>query len=342
MIQIVDALQCEGEDGLLRYWGFSYGTVLGATVAAMFPDKMDKVILDGNVNLHEYYGGGLIEQATDSDKVFSGLTKGCFQKPANCALTQDSSSAEDLEAKTYALIQQLREQPLVAGPNIAADIISYPLIKSLITGALYTPSIWPQLAVGLHDLFAGNLTGFQAIATAALTPKPPVYPSYGPEAVWGIYCSDVAPHTNDLNSLRPLGEGLSEFEITCLQWPFAAKERPAPDTFRDVRTRRPLLIIGNTYDPVTPLVSARNTSASFPGSVLLQHDGYGVSRPTTSARIWFAANVVAPCSIPPPGSRRCARPGRSARTSTTGRSRRPAPCASPTSRFSRTRRTRRP
>jgi hypothetical protein len=54
IIRIVDAL---GEDGLLKYWGFSYGTVLGATVATMFPDKMDRVILDGVANVKEYYAG---------------------------------------------------------------------------------------------------------------------------------------------------------------------------------------------------------------------------------------------------------------------------------------------
>jgi pimeloyl-ACP methyl ester carboxylesterase len=72
MMQIVDAL---GEDGLLRYYGqfklhlryyiglneiqlgFSYGTVLGATVAAMFPDRMDKIVLDGVVNIHEWLYG---------------------------------------------------------------------------------------------------------------------------------------------------------------------------------------------------------------------------------------------------------------------------------------------
>lgn len=52
LMQIVDALD---EDGLLRYWGVSYGTILGATVAAMFPDRMDKVIVDGVVNPFEYY-----------------------------------------------------------------------------------------------------------------------------------------------------------------------------------------------------------------------------------------------------------------------------------------------
>lgn len=33
------------------------GTALGATVAAMFPDRIDKMILDGVVNPHLYYHG---------------------------------------------------------------------------------------------------------------------------------------------------------------------------------------------------------------------------------------------------------------------------------------------
>ena len=37
--------------------GFSYGTVLGATTAAMFPEKIDKMVLDGVVNSHQWYGG---------------------------------------------------------------------------------------------------------------------------------------------------------------------------------------------------------------------------------------------------------------------------------------------
>jgi pimeloyl-ACP methyl ester carboxylesterase len=69
MIRVVDALE---EDGMLRYWGmteatkaskphgltrpgFSYGTTLGATISAMFPERVDKVILDGVQNPHEYY-----------------------------------------------------------------------------------------------------------------------------------------------------------------------------------------------------------------------------------------------------------------------------------------------
>ena len=33
----------------------SYGTLLGSTLIAMFPDKVDRALLDGVINAHEYY-----------------------------------------------------------------------------------------------------------------------------------------------------------------------------------------------------------------------------------------------------------------------------------------------
>lgn len=47
MLQVVDAL---GEDGMLRYYGVSYGTVLGFTFAQLFPDRVDRMLLDANVS----------------------------------------------------------------------------------------------------------------------------------------------------------------------------------------------------------------------------------------------------------------------------------------------------
>ncbi|KAJ5121716.1 hypothetical protein N7448_002848 [Penicillium atrosanguineum] len=51
LISVIDAFV---EDGMLRYWGFSYGTTLGATVASMFLDRIDKLVMDGE-NPYEYY-----------------------------------------------------------------------------------------------------------------------------------------------------------------------------------------------------------------------------------------------------------------------------------------------
>ena len=46
VISIVDAL---GEGGLLRYWGWSYGTALGMYIAKLFPDRVERMVLDGNL-----------------------------------------------------------------------------------------------------------------------------------------------------------------------------------------------------------------------------------------------------------------------------------------------------
>lgn len=105
------------------------------------------------------------------------------------------------------------------------------------------------------------------------------------QAVMGIRCGDKIPRENELSDLVEVdkkfretskyfpGFGVGYYVYTCAQWGFEAKERYDGD-FR-VRTSFPLLFIGNTYDPVTPLASARNMSAGFEGSVVLQQHGFG-------------------------------------------------------------------
>lgn len=54
--------------------GISGGTTLGATAAALFPDRMDKVILDGVMNAHEYYHKSGYVQLSHALSVLGPLT----------------------------------------------------------------------------------------------------------------------------------------------------------------------------------------------------------------------------------------------------------------------------
>ncbi|KAG8691381.1 hypothetical protein FRC08_010192 [Ceratobasidium sp. 394] len=51
MERIVEAL---GEDGI-NYWGYSYGTILGATFAAMRPNLVKRMVLDSVLDSELYF-----------------------------------------------------------------------------------------------------------------------------------------------------------------------------------------------------------------------------------------------------------------------------------------------
>ena len=60
----------KGEEKLL-YWGFSYGTALGATFSAIQPHRVGRVILDGVVDGRDYYSLKFEKNLIDNDAVSS-------------------------------------------------------------------------------------------------------------------------------------------------------------------------------------------------------------------------------------------------------------------------------
>ena len=44
-------------DEQVQYWGFSYGTLLGVTLAAIFPDRIKRAVFDGVVDAWDYMAG---------------------------------------------------------------------------------------------------------------------------------------------------------------------------------------------------------------------------------------------------------------------------------------------
>ncbi|KAI9930634.1 hypothetical protein MW887_011389 [Aspergillus wentii] len=277
LMRIAEAVD---EDGLLRYWGFSYGTTLGATVAAMFPDKMDKVILDGNMNVHEYFTGFDKQVWADVDMVFSSFFDQCLKSADKCALSTRNMTAFDLEKTIYNLIDDIRVNPLIHEQNIIDDS----LLKTYIRSSLYSPPVYPALSSALNSLLNGNTSAFMKIYNAQMSGDAIFGDILPNDAPFAIQCadkkidkstlSDILPDMYDMvGQSRLLGEVAIGLTSICTQWKVKAKERYSGNF--DVKTKNPMLVIGNTYDSATPLRCARNTTATFEGSVLLEHGGWG-------------------------------------------------------------------
>lgn len=70
---IVDALHADSKTmHHVCYWGFSYGTNLGAIFAAMFPNKLHRIVLDGirsPIDAREIYEWGYTSLASQNDMV---------------------------------------------------------------------------------------------------------------------------------------------------------------------------------------------------------------------------------------------------------------------------------
>ena len=114
--------------------------MLGATVAAMFPDRMDTVVLDGVLNLEEYYAERDVE-LTDTDATFSGFFKGCIVNAENCALAKDATSAEELSQKVCDLLYNLEYNPVVVSSGASTSLVDYGIMKGAIRDTLYNTKL---------------------------------------------------------------------------------------------------------------------------------------------------------------------------------------------------------
>lgn len=272
----------------------------------MFPDRIDRVVLDGVVNPHEYYAGRLVtlvfvasfadvvrsdvQSIHDTDSVLSEFFKGCVAAPPGiCPLAYPGATATDLEQAFIDLLDDIKYNPIATSPAETGSTVNYGAIKTFVAGQLYNPVTWAETSAALYGLLHRNTTLFTTLNSEISSAAG----NLG-EVNAGIRCSDNDIRAQNRSEVMPVVEAMynSSFSVGdiqaglplgCASWRFRAKERYTRG-FTNITTKSPLLFIGNTFDPVTPLVSAQNASAGFEGSVVLQHDGHGVSSDGRSFR----------------------------------------------------------
>ncbi|KAJ7852546.1 Alpha/Beta hydrolase protein [Mycena leptocephala] len=291
----------------LQYWGVSYGSVLGATFAAMFPDKVGRVVVDGVVPIDKWYTANLTSEGVDTDKDLQTFIDGCAAAgPDACAFS--ASSSVEISANLDALSAAILIQPVPVIMPISYGVVDYSFLRSFIFQALYFPyDSFVGLAQGLADLAKGNATTIYA--AMGITPIDCECNSTTPfhdnvyDAVIAISCGDAAPQNDTVAQLQAYDASVQAIDSLadiwgnlrsfCSGWKLHREDRfkgkwfllpvvwiilkTPPGPFGAPNTSFPLFVIGNTADPVTPIAGAQWTADAFPGSVLLTLDSPGHS-----------------------------------------------------------------
>nr|AIG55645.1 secreted protein [Thraustotheca clavata] len=281
---------------LMHYMGFSYGTVLGATYANMFPHRVGRFIIDSVVDATKYTGSipGFWSSCIDNmDDVFDGFAFECESAgPLLCPLAEGSTPRPYLAHKLKLFLDQVELKPLIVqGGNDLVRITSS-AIRGQIFQALYSPTSWPVLAYSLSQMMNGT---YEAPSTADVCP----IDGAGRDMSLGglpYMGNDGELESNTLenwvdgfhhakNSSAYLGGVWIANLVFTKFWSTTPIERftgPWNHTFSNK-----VLILSNVHDPVTPLHSAQHMHEIFGSnnSILVVREGYGhgasVSQPST-------------------------------------------------------------
>ncbi|PPQ95846.1 hypothetical protein CVT26_015976 [Gymnopilus dilepis] len=277
----------------IQYWGFSgllvsYGTVLGATFASMFPDNIERFVIDGVVDSENYYATLWSNNLLDTDKAFDTFLTGCAEAgPEGCKFW--APTPDDIRQNLTALFDSVRARPVPVRTKNNYGVLDYITLKFTVLAALYSPyANFQLLAQGLAELAAGNVADVYERATS-----PPFECSCGSsdehqfenvrDGQTTISCNDGDDVPGELESAQEYFEMLTgksnwgdvwaRIRFACVGWPkFPKNHFQGPF---EANTSHPILLIGNTADPVTPLWAAKKMARGFNNSVVLTQNSAG-------------------------------------------------------------------
>ena len=301
----------------LNYLGMSYGTELGAQYAALYPDQIRTMALDGALDHNQPELGMLIAEAASYENVFDRFVAWCAAD-TSCAL-----HGEDAGAAFDALIAAAEREPLPA-PRCAEQKASQPCrgtvsaedlrlnAQSMLLIKPPTPAVgdpgWNTLAEAIARARAGDASDFADVLATSETDRAFVE---GP----AIACLDFPTSITtfaDLEARATLGEviaprmqGASQtwtIQVGCIGWP---EPLTNPPHRADVTGTPPMLIINATNDPSTAYPWAVALADEIEGSVLLTRAGDGHTStflPAPSATVDAIVRYLITGELPAPNT----------------------------------------
>ena len=289
----LDLLRAAVGDRRLTFVGFSYGTLLGATYANMFPTRTRALVLDGNVDprLRLHDGLEYDRQRTNGFEISLNAFLDRCDAAASCAF---APGARD---KLTDLLDHLRAEGPVTLPDGTA--VDEATVVDVTAGALYDPAALEDLAAFLQEVHQAAFPA-PAARRAALDPDVvadllarasqarrdarPETPYSSDDSYAAVNCSDKpfthpparVPAIADRweRQMRDFGRYLAWADpVICPTWPVED-----PDTYAGPwgkRTANPVLVVGNYYDPATQYKFAERMARQLGNARLLSVDAFG-------------------------------------------------------------------
>jgi pimeloyl-ACP methyl ester carboxylesterase len=268
-------------DEKLTYLGYSYGTTLGSTYAELFPDKVRALVLDGAVDPDTDAQTDAEQGAAALEKGFDAFAKNCVGLIAGCPIGKNPRAFLD------ALLAQAQKTPIPSSEKATGGEDAQPrqatpgVVMTAVRAALYDTASWPQLAQALAGARKGDSAGLFSLADSYSGRLEDGSYSNLFDAKLAINCADTEEsfEESDVRALAaewgkkyPLfGAGAATGLYTCSVWD--AERTPLPE--RDAEGSAPILVVGNSGDPVTPLAGAKDMAQDLDSAVLLVWQGQG-------------------------------------------------------------------
>ncbi len=276
----------------LDYFGFSYGTSIGARYAQLFPTEVGRMVLDGatwlgNGSASGYATGG-VSQSVGFDRALDDF--------ASWAADHDSplgSSRKAVLKQITGLFDRLDAKPLTSGSRE----LTQTLAVTGVTLLLYQNESYYKYLDEALSAAAVNRDGSALIFYADQLNERAKDGSYGQTnyAFPAIRCLD-SPDDGVAAALKEWkaeekGSTFGKYfgpDFTCPTWPVAPSLNN--DGSLNASGAAPIVVVGTTRDPATPYEGAQAMARQLSSGVLLTLKGDGHTAYDQSACIKSKVN----------------------------------------------------
>ncbi|MEI6402264.1 MAG: alpha/beta fold hydrolase [Actinomycetota bacterium] len=276
----MDSIRAAMGDEQISYLGISYGTYLGGVYATLFPDRVRAMVLDSAYapegdSVEQQYSTQLV----GFEEAFDDWAAWCETTPDEC-----SFSSTDVGAAWDALLVQLDESPVAHTDGRQANLA---VMGTATVAALYSRATWPQLALAFSTVQEGDATALFTLADGYIGRNPDGTYSTQQQSQSIIDCASGFENTPPddpealLARLKELAPRFTRFltvdDLVGDGTGSCDTLMPSVEPTEVAYTgEAPIVVVGGTNDPATPIRWAEElTAAMGPNARLVTYTGEG-------------------------------------------------------------------